>query len=300
MRKKESLVQEIFPDAPEFCIETFSAHTRAFVKVQDGCNSYCSYCIIPLVRGRSRSRPVEEVLAEVNRLVDNGYKEVVITGINVGDYEGGLASLVRRIDAVPGLHRLRISSIDPDEVDDALLDAVVNGRVTCPSMHIVLQSGSNAVLKRMNRKYTKQEFYNTVERLKRANPDFTITTDVIVGFPGESDEDFAETLQVMNEVKFAKVHMFPYSRRPKTKASRFTDHLPKEVIHARKQEVLRLSEHVAFQLREAYVGKERDVLMESSNTGHTDNFLEVHVAGEANQIKRVRFVENRPEGLVGV
>ncbi len=161
--KKRELVDELFPDeeAPEFQIKTFDAHTRAFVKVQDGCNSFCTYCIIPYVRGRSRSRSIDDVLEEVKGLIQNGFKEVVLTGINIGDFDGNgsgakLADLVRAVDALPGLERLRISSIDPDEIDDDLADAVLNGKTTCPSMHIVLQAGSNVTLKRMNRKYTRK------------------------------------------------------------------------------------------------------------------------------------------------
>ena len=161
--KKESLIETLFPEEenlPEFSIQAFDAHTRAFVKVQDGCNSFCTYCIIPYVRGRSRSRSIGEVVQEVKGLIANGYKEVVITGINVGDFDGGgrLVDLVRAVDQVEGLKRLRISSIDPDEVDEDLARAVLEGKTTCPSMHIVLQSGSNVILKRMNRKYTRQIF----------------------------------------------------------------------------------------------------------------------------------------------
>ena len=196
-REKEQLLTAIFPEEelPEFSIKRFEAHTRAFVKVQDGCNSFCTYCIIPYVRGRSRSRRVEEIIQEIKDLIANGYKEVVLTGINIGDFDGGvaegdrpvrLAELVRLVDRLPGLERLRVSSIDPDEVDDELADAILNGKTTCPSMHIVLQSGSNVILKRMNRKYTRQIFLETIERLREANPDFTFTTDVIVGFPGET------------------------------------------------------------------------------------------------------------------
>ena len=302
-REKEQLMEKLFPDAeslPEFKIERFEAHTRAFVKVQDGCNSFCSYCIIPYVRGRSRCRPIDDVVREVEGLVANGYKEIVLTGINIGDYVGGLAPLVRRVDQVEGLERIRISSIDPDEVDDALLDAVVNGKKTCHSMHIVLQAGSNVTLKRMNRKYTRQEFYRTVERLRAASPDFTFTTDVIVGFPGESDLDFQETLAVMDEVQFAKVHMFPYSDRKRTKANLFPDKVAPEVIAERKSEVLRRAEAGALALRQRFVGRKMEVLVEREGSGHTDNFLEVVVdGGRPNEIVEVELTENRPTGLVG-
>lgn len=319
-RDKEKLLQQVFPDQelPEFTINQFEAHTRAFVKVQDGCNSYCTYCIIPYVRGRSRSRQLEEIVQEVKELIANGYKEVVITGINVGDYDGNvkegeekinLAHLVRTIDAIPGLERLRISSIDPDEVDDDLADAVLNGKTTCPSMHIVLQSGSNVILKRMNRKYTRQQFFETIDRLRTANPDFTFTTDIIVGFPGETDEDFAETVDVMKQVKFAKVHMFPYSDRPRTRSALMPNKVPVDTIKQRKQEVLRMSEQEAFDLRQQYVSRRMVVLTESPDparpgeiASHTANFLNVWVQGtglESNQLIEVDLIENTPAGLIG-
>lgn len=304
-KEKEGLVASLFPDAdvPEFSIKHFEAHTRAFVKVQDGCNSFCTYCIIPYVRGRSRSRPIEDVVREVEDLVAAGYKDIVITGINVGDFEGGLANLMRAVDRVDGVKRLRLSSIDPDEVDDDLMDAVLNGNTTCHSLHIVLQSGSNVVLKRMNRKYTRQIFFETVEKLKRASPDFTFTTDVIVGFPGETEADFEETLAVMREVQFAKVHMFPYSRRERTRAALYPNQIPQPVIDERKAKVLRVAEEQAFLLREKYIGRTLSVLTENNRSGHTENFLTVlFPEGEfaPNQMLDARLVKNTPEGLIGV
>ncbi len=311
--EKENLLKDVFGNGdefPDFVIDGFKAHTRAFVKVQDGCNSYCSYCTIPFVRGRSRSRDIESIVKEIEGLVANGYKEVVLTGINIGDFDGGgnetLANLVRIVDQIEGIERIRISSIDPDEIDDALLDAVILGKKTCHSMHMVLQAGSNAILKRMNRKYTKQEYLYSVDRLKSASKDFAFTTDVIVGFPGETDADFEETLELIEEVQFAKVHMFPFSVRPKTRAARFTDVVPKEIIHKRKEIVLRASEKVAYALRENFIGRRMDVLLEEEKEGmffgHTGNFLGVFVKGEnlsSNQIVSVQLLENTPSGLVG-
>jgi len=313
--KKEQLLEQIFPEEenlPEFNIQAFDAHTRAFVKVQDGCNSFCTYCVIPYVRGRSRSRQMGEVIKEVEGLVANGYKEVVITGINVGDFDGGgrLADLVRAVDAVKGLRRLRISSIDPDEVDDDLADAVLNGKTTCPSMHIVLQSGSNVTLKRMNRKYTRQIFIETFERMVHLQPDFTATTDIIVGFPGETEADFAETLELVERVKFAKVHMFPYSPRKRTRAALYPNKVPQDVIRRRKQELLRLAEKTAFELRQRFVGRRMEVLLENGDaarpgflSGHTTNFLRVWVpAGgyKPNDIIDVEIIGNEPDGLIGI
>ena len=308
---KEGLLQALFPEEewPEFKIDYFKAHARAFVKIQDGCNSYCSYCIIPLVRGRSRSKPVAKILAEIKRLIENGYREVVLTGINIGDFDGAqvnspvrLAHLVRLVDQLPGLERIRISSIDPDEVDDDLIDAVISGKKTCHSMHIVLQSGSNVTLKRMRRKYTRQDFTNTVDRLLRASPDFTFTTDVIVGFPGESEEDFEETVDVIRSFRFAKVHMFPYSDRPKTRASRMPDKISQEVIENRKQALLKVADQTAFSLRQTYVGRDFEILLESKNRGYTDHFLPVVIDKESlrpNEIVKVNCFANSAQGLLG-
>lgn len=310
-QEKERLVQDLFPEeeVPEFSIKHFEAHTRAFVKVQDGCNSFCTYCIIPYVRGRSRSRPIQEVLREVESLVASGYQDVVITGINVGDFEDGdkgLADLMREVDQVEGLKRLRLSSIDPDEVDETLLDVIVNGKTTCHSLHLVLQSGSNVVLKRMNRKYTRQIFLDTVSRLSKASSDFTFTTDVIVGFPGETEHDLEETLDVMEQVEFAKVHMFPYSPRERTRAALYPNRIPDAVIRERKARVLHQAEKCAYNLREKFVGRQMQVLTENADgeflAGHTANFLSVLIPKghlSPNQLVEVKLLKNTPEGLIG-
>ncbi|MEX1012585.1 MAG: tRNA (N(6)-L-threonylcarbamoyladenosine(37)-C(2))-methylthiotransferase MtaB [Waddliaceae bacterium] len=306
---KESIIASLFPDidVPEFSIKNFDAHTRAFVKVQDGCNSYCSYCIIPYVRGRSRSRTIDEIILEVEDLVKNGYQEIVLTGINIGDFDGGgshrLSDLVKAVDQVEGVNRVRISSIDPDEVEDDLLDAVINGKHTCPSMHIVLQSGSNVTLKRMNRKYTRQIFFQTIERLKNAHPDFTFTTDVIVGFPGETERDFEETLQVIQKTQFVKVHVFPFSPRKRTRAAIMKNQISPQVIKERKTKLIRAAEHIGFERRKDFIGREMVVLTESGGFGHTENFLPVRIEGEpiaANQLVAVKLIENHPDGLLGV
>lgn len=309
--QKENLVATLFPDeaVPEFSIKNFDAHTRAFVKVQDGCNSFCTYCIIPYVRGRSRSRKLCDVIAEVENLVASGYKEIVITGINVGDYSDPphtLADLIRAVDAVKGVKRLRLSSIDPDEVDENLADAILNGRATCASMHIVLQAGSNILLKRMNRKYTRQIFLETVEKLRSCNSDFTFTTDIIVGFPGETQEDFQQTLEVMQEVRFANVHMFPYSRRKRTRAALYPDQVPVELVKKRKAHLLQESEKISFELRQEFVGRKMSVLTERAEGGvfgHTENFLPVYIPDveiPPNTLVDVELVSNEPQGLIAV
>ncbi len=315
---KEALIEAVFPGLesyPEFSIKQFDAHTRAFVKVQDGCNSFCTYCIIPYVRGRSRSRSVPEILQEVRTLVAQGYREIVLTGINIGDFDGGaaqggsaarLSDLVYAVNEIEGVDRIRISSIDPDEVEDDLLEAISSCEKACASMHLVLQSGSNIILHRMNRKYTKQIFFDSVERLRGKNPDFTFTTDVIVGFPGETEEDFAETLDVVESIEFAKVHMFPYSPRPRTRAALYKNPVSKPVITERKSRLLRLSEQVAYRLRERFIGRTMTVLTESKDQesfGHTENFLPVYIQSPQplppNQLVEVALRENTARGLIG-
>lgn len=316
--KKDLLLTSLFKEEelPEFNIKRFDSHTRAFVKVQDGCNSWCSYCIIPYVRGRSRSRSIPEVRQEVLTLIENGFKEIVLTGINIGDFDGAkedgtpgkLSDLVREVDQIEGLDRIRISSIDPDEVDEDLLDAVFNGKKTCPSMHVVLQSGSNVILKRMRRKYTRQIFFDAVDRL-RQNKKFTFTTDIIVGFPGETEEDHQETIDAMRYAQFAKVHMFPYSDRPKTLASRMQNKVAQETIARRKAEILREAEQCSFNLRSSYLGETFTLLTESKDPkrpgnimGHTENFLYVSIPQRdlvQNEIVHVKLIENAPDCLIG-
>lgn len=312
--EKEKLVAILFPECslPEFAIRRFDCHTRAFVKVQDGCNSFCTYCVIPYVRGRSRSRPIEAIVREVEGLVVSGYKEIVLTGINVGDFslpggERGLSRLVRAVDSISGLERLRISSIDPNDVDDDLFDALMTSKHICPSSHLVLQSGSNVVLKRMNRKYTRQLFLEIVRRFLDARPEYTFTTDVIVGFPQETEGDFQETIEIVRSLQFAKVHIFPYSERPKTKAALYPNKVSAVEIKRRKALLHEVSEAASFALRQRFIGRQEIILTERSHdgegtVGHTPQFLEVTLPGvflPPNESVSVRLVGNSMSGLIG-
>lgn len=311
-KDKDQVVRNF--SSPQTCtlnswIDSFDGHTRAFVKVQDGCNSFCSYCIIPYVRGRSRSRPMDEIATEVKALAGKGYKEIVITGINVGDYHldrATLADVVRMIDQIDGIERIRISSIDPTDVDEPLIEAMVHGRHTCPNLHLVLQSGSNTILKQMNRKYTRELFLDTVDRLKQKNSDFTFTTDVIVGFPGENDRDFQDTLDILRQVQFAKVHIFPYSPRERTRAVFFPSSVASSIVSQRKEEMQKVANQMAYELREKFMHRTMDVLLEEGNEeflpGHTANFLAVQVPRKnykRNEMVKVQFIENRMDGLIG-
>jgi threonylcarbamoyladenosine tRNA methylthiotransferase MtaB len=308
----ETVIQTLFPQEPiaPFLITRFDDHTRAFVKVQDGCNHFCAYCTVPYLRGRSRSRPLPAIIEEVRGLARGGYQEIVLTGVNLGDYVDGdlsLAHLVRSIDAIPEVSRLRLSSINPNEVDEALVEALASGRATCPSLHLVAQSGSTSVLRRMGRLYTKEQYLQTVEKIRSRCPDWTFTTDIIVGFPGETEEEFADTLDLIQQVRFAKVHMFPYSARPKTKAVRLPDPVSVDVIKDRKSKVQSLSESVAKDLRQSFVGRTMVALTERGEEGEyrfaqTLNGLPVLLPKAnctPNQLLRVYLDSNESCALIG-
>jgi len=308
--KKEVLLPSVFPEEkwPKFQIEKFEGHTRAYVKIQDGCNSFCRYCVIPFVRGPSRSRGIGDILDEVTLLVEGGYKEVVLTGVNIGDFGSdhtpkvSVSKLVRQLEQVEGLRRIRVSSINPNEVDDEMVEVLLSGKKICPSLHLVLQTGSNRILERMRRPYTKQDFLEVTRKLLREDADFSFTTDVIVGFPGETEKDFQETSDLIKEVGFAKVHIFPYSDRPKTGASRMADKVEGGVICERKQRLHAVVERVAFQSRNRYIGREFEILLESNHRGYTKHFLPVSVSANglrANEMIRVKCAKNSKEGLIG-
>lgn len=305
--EKAALIPTLFPEAGPVApfITHFEGHTRAFLKVQDGCNSFCTYCIIPYVRGRSRSRTLSSVLEEVTGLLQKGYRDIVLTGINLGDFrdgERGLADLLREVDSLEGVERVRLSSIDPEQVDAHLIEAMAESRHFAPHLHLSIQSGSDLVLQRMNRHYTRAYLLSLIERLRKALPEILFTTDIIVGFPGESEEDFAETLDLLGRLPLSKVHLFPYSRREGTRAARYPD-LPPQLVEERMERALRATEEHAYQLRAGYVGRKVAVLMEGGGRGHTDTFLPVfvpHYGGAVNQMVQVKIVANRAEGLEGV
>lgn len=310
--KKESLIAMLFPEETpaSFSIRSFSGHTRAFLKVQDGCNSFCSYCIIPFVRGRSRSRKIDEIVSEAEALVKSGYPEIVVTGINVGDFKGDrgedLVDLLRALDNVEGLNRIRISSIDPSDISERFLELLSEKNHLCHSLHLVLQSGSNAILKRMNRKYSRELYLQKVHQLQAIDPDFSFTTDIIVGFPGEEESHFEETLSMVKEVQFAKVHFFPFSARAKTRASQFKERVPASVISERKERLSKIAYESAFQFRERFLGRVLTILTERGERGgHSDHFIRVSFPPAdlkkyaPNQFIDVKITANHKEFLEG-
>jgi threonylcarbamoyladenosine tRNA methylthiotransferase MtaB len=250
------------------------------------------------------------ILEEIRGLVDTGYQEIVLTGVNIGDFVDGenrLGDLVRAVDAIDGIKRLRLSSINPNEIDNVLFEALVTGRTTSHALHLVLQSGSNAVLQRMRRLYTREQYLAIVDRFVQRCPDWTISTDVIVGFPGETEEDFAATLDVIRTAKHIKVHMFPYSVRPRTLAARSIDRVSPATIKRRKHHLLEVADAVAFERRQSFVGQTMEVLVEDSGEsgfvrGQTSNGLQVvlpQASVEPNTMVLVRLEQNSSCELIG-
>ncbi|MFA6501936.1 MAG: MiaB/RimO family radical SAM methylthiotransferase, partial [Parachlamydiales bacterium] len=307
--QKNDLVATIFPEriVPKFYIKNFDGHTRAFVKIQDGCNSCCSYCVIPFTRGRSRSRSKDEIIFEITKLVDNGYQEIVLTGINIGEYntEMSFEKLLNEIEKIEGLNRIKISSIDSKHITDDLINILTSSEKMVSSLHLVLQSGSEKILRKMNRKYTPEFFLEKVEKIISRNPDFTFTTDVIVGFPSETAEDLERTIDILNKVGFTKVHIFPYSKRPNTLAATFEEQIDEKIIHERKKVLEDSALRIAFKKREQFIGREMDVLFEQPSDnmsfGSTKNNLFIGVRDKipANSVLKVKLKENKKEYILG-
>ncbi|WP_286934817.1 MULTISPECIES: tRNA (N(6)-L-threonylcarbamoyladenosine(37)-C(2))-methylthiotransferase MtaB [Aminobacterium] len=262
-------------------------HTRAFVKVQDGCNHFCSYCIIPFVRGKPVSRPWQDVLNEVHSIVDSGCSEVVLTGVHLGLYgtygEISLGELVRRIGSVPGVRRIRFGSLEPFGIDDTLLSALAETPQFCPHLHLPLQSGDDDVLERMGRGYTVSDFMASVKRIRSfLGERVHISTDILVGFPGESDRAFRNTLRIMDEIGLGKVHVFPYSIRQGTRAASFKEQIPREIAQERVHQTITKGEELLKSYCSQWLGKDIPILVEEvsdgRSTGLTPFFVKVETA----------------------
>lgn len=267
--------------------------TRAFVKIQDGCNNFCAFCIIPYARGDVRSKKREDVIDEIETLVNNGHQEIVLTGIHTGNYgvefqNYDFADLLADIIKIPGLKRLRISSIEITEINDRVLKLFETSSILVDHMHIPLQSGSVPVLKRMNRKYDIEYFKRKVDLLRSIRPDMSITTDVIVGFPGETTEEFLETVQNIKEIGFTKLHVFPYSKRDGTVAALMPKQIEGSLKKERARELLNLSKELEIKYMERFIGKKLTYLPEIFKNGlligHTGNFLLVKQNGLKSQL----------------
>lgn len=280
-------------------LENYIEKTRAIIKIQDGCNSFCSYCIIPYVRGRCRSRNKDEILKEVENLAKNGYKEIVLSGIHVSNYgidmnDMSFPKLLSEIEKTDGIERIRLSSVEPLAFNEEFFEVFKNSKKICPHFHISLQSGSDTVIKRMNRHYTAQFFENAVKRLKEINQNTLITTDIIAGFPEESEEEFDETLKFIEKIRFLKVHTFKYSRRDGTKAAEMENQIPESIKDERSKKVIALSDKIEREVIKSFENKELSVLFEEEKNGFwhgvSDNYINVYVKSDENLKGRIRSI----------
>ena len=269
-------------------IDNFNTRTRALVKIQDGCENFCSYCIIPYVRGKVRSKKPSKVIDEVKKLVSNGYKEIVLTGIHTGHYGADLknydfSDLLMDLEKIDGLKRIRISSIEIVELNDKFLEVLKTSNKIVDHIHIPLQAGSDHILKLMNRRYDKEYYLNRINKIKQIRPNIAITTDVIVGFPNETSNDFDETIEFVKEINFAGGHVFPFSVRSGTIAAKMSGQLTKEEKHTRCKRLISVFEELEEKYYKKHIGKILTVIPEVYNegylTGHTDNYLKVKLEG---------------------
>ena len=293
--------KSFFPEG----ISSFSQHTRAFLKIQDGCTNFCTYCKVALVRGKERSKSITQVVNEAKKLVACGYQEIVLTGICLGAYgrdftvKKNLVEVIKALEKIDGLARIRLSSIEAGDVSTGLIKHLANSKKLCRHLHIPIQSGDNHILKLMNRKYTRDKYLNLIAGLKRNIPQISITTDCLVGFPGEKEENFKNTLDLIKKIQPLKVHIFSYSSRPGTKAAGFKDCVDPEMIRNRCGRLEKLAGECRNNFMRKFIGKTVNVLIEGKSKdnvdnlkGVTDNYLPVRLRfrpGLKNKIVRARL-----------
>lgn len=297
-------------DFEELFIDQTKKHTRAFIKVQDGCNQFCSYCIIPYARGRVRSRRFENVIAEVERLAANGFKEVVLTGIHLSSYgvdfeeATGLLELIQAVNAVKGIERIRLGSLEPKIVTEHFASELSKLDKICPHFHLSLQSGCDATLKRMNRKYTTKEYERGCELLRKYFVHPAITTDVIVGFPGETEEEFEQTKAYLEHIHFYEMHIFKYSKRKGTRAAVMPDQIDEQIKAVRSEKLIALGHDMSKEFRKFYIGKNEEVLFEEKAVigdkeyfvGYTKEY--VKVAKKTDENLENQIVSGRISGML--
>jgi len=309
-RTKKVEVKDTFEprEFADFGTITYTEKTRAAIKVQDGCDRFCSYCIIPYARGRVRSRNLESVINEIEAVAEKGIQEVVITGIHIASYgkdfknEYKLIDLLEEINKIEGIKRIRLGSIEPPLITDEFISRLVKLDKICHHFHLSLQSGCDDTLKRMNRRYTTREFKEVVDRLRKAYQDVILTTDIIVGFPGETSEEFDKTYEFLKEIKFYKMHVFPYSIRKGTKAAEMPNQVDGSEKERRSKMLIELSNKNQLEYNSQYIGKEVEVLIEEDSKGHIANYILVKVEGAQgleNKLVKVKINVVQEEFLKG-
>ena len=274
-------------------------HSRAFIKIQDGCDNFCTYCVIPFMRGKCRSKDFDKVIEEAKRLVMNNHKEIVLTGIHTGSYNYNgkdLVDVINELSRIDGLERIRLSSVEITELNDKFMDMLKNNKKFCNHLHIPLQAGSSEVLRLMNRKYDLEYFFNKISEIRNIRPDISITTDIIVGFPEETDEMFNSTYEFSQKIKFSKIHVFPYSKRNGTVASKLKE-VDSRIKTNRVHKLLELSDILEKEYEDLFIGKYVDVLIEevkdNKSVGHTSNYLKVIINDKLkrNEIYNIKYVK---------
>ena len=266
-------------------ISSFNSHTRAFVKIQDGCDAFCSYCIIPYARGPIRSKDPKTVIKEITSLVENGYKEIILTGIHTGKYGKDInytfEQLLKDIIKIKNLYRIRISSIEINELTDPILDLIKDNKIIAKHLHIPLQSGSDKILKLMDRKYDLKFYKDRIEKIRKMIKDVSITTDLIVGFPNENEKDMEDTLKFLKEIKFTKIHTFPYSKREGTKAASMENQIDETIKRKRVKTVLELSDQLEQDFYQSKLNKTEELIIEQTKDGksygYTSNYIKVEI-----------------------
>lgn len=297
-------------DFEDMEVDKFTTHTRGFIKVQDGCNNFCTYCIIPYMRGNIRSKNFNEALKEAENLVNNGHQEIVLTGIHTGSYGRGtdhdLTDLINAMSKIAGLKNIRISSIEITELDEKFMEMLKTNPKVCHHMHIPLQSGSDKILKLMNRKYNKSEFLKKIKEIRECIPDINITTDVITGFPSETESDFEECLEFCKTVGFSKIHTFPYSERTGTVAAKMPNQVPVNIRKERAKRLIALSDKLELIYNQDQIGKTFPVLIEEvkydTSIGHTSTYLKVLVnkSLERNKFYDITITQAFNDHVIGI
>jgi len=292
-------LSDVYEDFSGFNLNT--GRTRAFIKIQDGCDCHCAYCIVPRARGNPRSRPLDGVRAEAQAAKNAGFKEIVLTGVNLTKYEFGLYEAVSLVAQYA--ERVRLSSVEPDLLTDETLEKLASIKNLCPHFHLSLQSGSDGVLKRMERRYTAREYYEKTQKIRSLfSENCGLTTDMMTGFPGETEEEFQESLDFARKVNFAKIHVFPFSVRAGTKAAEMENQVPESVKRERRDRLLQTAEEMRQEFLTAQIGKTLSVLVEKENFGHAENYVPVKVSNitaQKNEILRVEIIKTGDGFCVG-
>lgn len=282
-------------------IDTVKGKTRAYMKIQDGCNQFCTYCIIPYARGPIRSREIENIINETIKLAENGFKEIVFTGIHIASYgkdieDTSLIEVLEKVSKVEGIERIRFSSIEPTLIDDEFMKNLVSIGKICNHFHLSLQSGSNTVLQRMNRKYTREQYKNIANIIRKYMPDAGITTDIIVGFPGETEEEFKETIQFVKDIKFSRIHVFKYSPREGTPAASYQDQIDGNIKNHRSKILISLGEELIKEFNSKFIDQKLSVLFEEKNRdnnfieGYTTNYIRVKSKADVKYLEKIKIV----------